>query len=213
MNERKSIDEMIDELSGGLRPAKPLAHPVMRIIPFLTVSIIYVGLLVYFTGIRRDINEKLLDPAFMIEIVLMGLTTLSAGIAVSYMSIPDMRGAKWITIAPFITLGLFCLWNLARALSEGLHMPHLHLDHCMGEGIFMSVIPLTMLIMLIRGGATTHPFLSVLMSALTAAGLGYLTLRFTCAMDTVGHATISHLIPYVVIGIVLAFGARKLFKW
>ena len=77
----------------------------------------------------------------------------------------------------------------------------------------MSIVPLAMLLFIMRKGATTHPVLSWVMTAMSAAAVAYIGLRFTCRMDTIGHATVSHLIPYLTLGFVLAFFARKLYKW
>ncbi|MCB9984005.1 MAG: DUF1109 domain-containing protein [Rhodospirillales bacterium] len=213
MGENKNIESLIEGLADELKPQKPLPHPLLRVLPFLVIAIIYVSGLVYIVGVRSDIGEKFSDPAYMIEIFLMAFTALSSGIAASYLSVPDMRGAKWVIAPPLTALAIFCVWSIIRASAEGMHMPHIHFDHCMGEGVFISVAPLALLITLIRKGASTHPYLGALMNAMAAAGLGYVGLRFTCSMDTVGHATVSHLIPYVIIGMILALSARKVFKW
>ena len=209
----QDLDKFIDGLADDLAPIKPLAHPFVRIAPFFIVAALYVGALVFFVGLRPDIGNKFVDPSWMMETFLMGFIAISAGIASAFLSVPDMRGAKWVIAPPLTTLGIFAAWSTFRAMSEGLHMPVLHLDHCMGEGVFMAAVPMTMLIFLIKSGATTRPRLTCFMNVLAASALAYIGLRFTCMMDTVGHATVSHLIPYVLIGAVLAAAAKKLYKW
>ncbi len=209
----QELDKFIDGLADELEPVKPLAHPFVRIAPFFVIAILYVGVLVQFVGLRPDIANKFTDPSWMMETFMMGFIAISAGIASAFLSVPDMRGEKWVVAPPLTTLGIFAVWSTFRAMSEGLHMPQLHMDHCMGEGMFMAAVPMTMLIFMIKKGATTRPRLTCFMNILSAAALAYIGLRLTCMMDTVGHATVSHLVPYVVIGTVLGLGAKKLYKW
>jgi len=209
----ENFNKFIDGLADDLEPVKPLAHPLQRILPFFIFAVMYVGALVYFVGVRHDILNKFSDPSFLIENALMVFILVTAGLSSSFLSVPDMRGQKWLIALPFTGIGVFCVWSLIRAYTEGLHMPQLHLDHCMGEGVFMAVVPLTMVLFMMKKGATTRPRLTALMNLVFAAGLGYVGLRFTCMMDTVGHATISHLLPYLAIGTLMGMAAKKLYKW
>lgn len=212
MSEEK-LDKLIDGLCDCHTVVKPMVHPLKRILPFLVFAVIYLGGLVYFAGIRHDITDKFTDPAFLIENTLMIFVLTTAAICSSFLCVPDMRGQKWMIAMPLTALGIFTVWSIIRAWSEGLYMPHLHFDHCMGEGLFMASVPLTTVVFMVRRGATTHPYLSALMSVLYAGGLAYVGLRLTCSMDTVGHATVSHLIPYLFVGTAFGLGARRLYKW
>ncbi len=209
----QNLDKLIDGLADDLAPVKPLAHPFIRILPFFAIALLYVAALVFFVGLRPDIGNKFADASWMMETFLMGFIAISAGIASVFLSVPDMRGEKWVIAPPLTTLGIFAVWSTFRAMSEGLHMPVLNMDHCMGEGVFMAAVPMTMLIFMIKSGATTMPRLTCFMNILAAGALGYIGLRFTCIMDTVGHATVSHLVPYVLIGALLGIAAKKLYKW
>ena len=210
----KKIKELIGSLSEELKPTKCMAHPFKRLMPWLIMSVIYLVLLINFMGIRHDLSEAFTDPRFIFEITLMAFIGISAAVCAVYLCIPDMRGRSWMIALPFTGLTLFSIWSAIHAIMvEGAHMPHLHIDHCMGEGAFMTVIPLAMLVFLTRKGSTTRPILMAVMNVLSIAAVAYIGLRFTCAMDTVAHATIQHLAPYVVIGLIFAVAARKIFKW
>lgn len=209
----ENLSNFIDGLADELEPVKPMGCPIRRIMPFIVFAAIYVAALVHFVGVRMDIEDKFADPAFLIENALMIIALVSAALCSSFLCVPDMRGHKWMIALPIGSVSIFALWSVIRAWSEGLHMPHLHFDHCMGEGLFMAAVPLTMVLFMMRRGATTHPRLSALMNLIFAAGLAYVGLRFTCNMDTVGHATVMHLFPYLFVGALLGLGARKLYKW
>jgi len=208
-----TIEDCINGLCDDLAPVKRLRHPLLRIAPWIVVSMLYVSVLVFHEGLRADIGHKLYDPAFLFEITLMAFIGISAACASSFMCVPDMRGHKWLIIMPFNGLALFAIWSLIRVRTEGLHMPQLHMDHCMGEGVFMAIVPVTILMFMMRKGSPIRPYMCAFMNIIAAMALGYTGLRFTCMMDTVGHATVSHLIPYVLLGALLGLGARKIYKW
>lgn len=213
MTQEKDIDELIGKLSEELEPVKPLPHPLIQAIPYILISFAYMAVVVFYVGVRPDVAAKLGDSAFMIEIFLMGFLAITSTITAIYLTIPDMRGDKWLLAVPFTLLGAFFAWVTIRSFTEGVHMPKIHLDHCMGEGGYMTIIPLAVLFFLTKRGATTRPYLSFLMTIFAIAGLGYVGLRFTCMMDTIGHATVSHMIPYIVIGSLLGIAAKKIYKW
>ena len=209
----KTTDDFIDGLCGDLKPVKPLAHPLKRILPFAVLAALFVAIATYFVGVRPDVGERLQDSSFLIETILVAFIVITSAIASAYLSVPDARGKKWLIALPFTGLGIFALWSAIRGYTEGMKMPKLHIDHCMGEGVFMAVVPLLVAVFIIRKGATTSPKLSAIMNVLFAGGLGYLALRFTCMMDTIGHSLVSHMLPYIVIGTALGLFSQKLYKW
>ncbi len=64
-----------------------------------------------------------------------------------------------------------------------------------------------------ESGAATHPVRMAIMNILAAGGLGYVTLRFSCLVDDIGHTCVYHLLPFVVAGAVLGLLARWLYRW
>ncbi len=210
----KKIKDLIGSLSEDLEPTKCMSHPFKRLLPWLVMAVIYLVLLINFMGIRHDLSAIMQDPRFIFEIILMGFIGISSAICAVFLCVPDMRGRSWLISLPFTGLALFTIWSVIHAITiEGAQMPHLHMDHCMGEGAFMTIIPLAMLLFLTRKGTTTRPILMAVMNMMSIAAVAYIGLRFTCAMDTVAHATLQHLLPYVLIGLILAMAARKIFKW
>ena len=144
---------------------------------------------------------------------MMALTGLSAALCAAFLCVPDMRGQKWLISVPFTFLAVFLLWIGLRSWVEGVDMPAIHMGHCMSDGFWMAGIPAAIMVFLSTRGATTRPYLSALMVTLAITAFGYIGLRATCMMDTVGHATIYHLIPFTVFGAVLGLIARRLYKW
>ncbi len=211
----KDINALISDLTQDVKPVKCCRHPLLRLLPFLFVAVIYIGGIFYFYGVRPDLAAKWGDSIFVFEVLLMAMIAISSALSSVYLSLPDKGGYGWLPVVPFTALGIFALWSIARIFSNGmpLVMPGLHMDHCMGEGVFMAIIPLAMLLVITRSGATVAPYLSAAMGVISAGAIGYTGLKISCSMDTVAHTLVSHLAPYLLIGALMGIFARKLFKW
>lgn len=210
----QKIDSLISSLSDDLGEVKKTTHPLMYMVPWIAIASFFAVLVVKdVVGIRNDVLIKLHEPTFLFDIMIIGALGIFAAISSAYLMVPDMRGKKWLIPVTFTIAIIFVLWTLVKILTEGLHMPQFMIDHCMEEGLFMAFIPMTALIFFVRGGATTHPYLMALMNVFSSASIAYIGLRFTCPMDTVGHSTVMHLVPYITVGALLGFGARRLYKW
>ncbi len=213
MSSEKNIDSLIGDLTQDLKLVKCMGCPARRIIPWILAAALYTACAVYFIGIRHDVNTLFESPIFAFEILLMSFIGIMAALSSSYLSVPDMCGKQWLVPTTLTSLGIFAAWCIIRGAIEGMYMPQIHLDHCMGEGAFMAIIPVAILIFMMKQGTTTRPILMSFMNVLSITALGYVALRFTCSSDTIAHATISHLVPYTVFGAVLGIMARKLYKW
>jgi hypothetical protein len=209
----QSLDKLIGTLTDELKAVKPLAHPLKRAWPWIVVSIVYVALAGLLHGFRHDMSAKLADMDFMFEVLLMGFVSVSAVLASLWLCVPDMRGQKWLAAIPVTLFGVFVLWTCLRCAHEGLTSENIHWTHCFEAGILMGFIPVFALLRMMRAGTTTHPRLLALMNMLAVAGLGYVGLRLTCGMDTVAHATLFHISPFLLAGAVLGFLSRKIYRW
>lgn len=213
MSNKDNTNDLIDNLCGEHKPVKCMMHPLWRIIPWILAIAVYTGCAIYFIGLRHDIETIFQTPGVAFEIILMGLTGILAALTSSYLSVPDMRGHKWLIPTTITALAIFALWCCIRGAIEGMFLPRLHLDHCMGEGAFLAIIPVAILLFMMKQGTTTKPVLMGIMNVISISAAGYVALRFTCSMDTVGHATLSHIVPYILFGAAIGVVARKLYKW
>ncbi len=208
------LDALIGSLSEELEPVKPMPHPLARMFPLILVSFTYVLAVIALLGIRDDWMIKMFhDIQFLFEFVLALSVSASAGLALGWLSVPDMRGQKWIVAIPFTLTAVFLFWAVLRMAFEVDDHFHFHLNHCTLDGIFMLILPIGVLTFFSRQGATTHPQLSAFMTVLSFSGLGWAGLRLTCGMDSFSHAFLMHFVPFIVIGIIFGIFARKIFRW
>ncbi len=211
MNEK--TDELIKELCEGVEKTKPLHHPVWRLLPWIVLVFVYVGVFTVLGGVRPDINERLADVAFLYEITTMGVIAITAALAALWLCVPDLGGKNWVIAVP-VTLGLnFAHWTLVKTYADGFHMPPFSVHHCMYEGVELFFVPAAALMFITYRGATCHPYMMAFMNIIASCAVSFIGLRFTCMMDEVGHSFLYHILPLVLTGTAIGALARRIFKW
>ncbi len=208
------LDKLIENLAGELEPVKRLRHPLLRIAPWIALTVLYILAVDYFyLEFRPDLSDKTSDPIFIFEISLALAAGLSAAIATAWLCVPDARGQSWIMAVP-ITLSLtFLSWSFIRGANEGLEPAHMHLNHCFHDGIVLIAIPAAVIMFLSRCGATTRPVLMGIMNAIAVGALGYIGLRLSCQMDNIAHGCFYHIAPFILAGGVVGLLARRIYRW
>jgi hypothetical protein len=208
------VESLIDRLSSELEPVKPSLNPLLITFPWLALSVLYFITAVSFIGIRFNLAEKVSDLNFLFEIGLMLGLSVSAAIGSAFLTIPDMRGKKWILAIPLVLVSVFLFWIAVQLYIEGAsNFKYFHLHPCIKEGLSLVVLPVFALVLLTRKGATTRPNVMSFMNTLAVGSLGWVALRFTCANDTIGHLFMFHFTPFVIVGVLLAMLARRLYRW
>lgn len=207
------FDDLINNLTQEAKPVKCLKKPLYRIIPWIAAAILYSACAAYFIGMRHDATTIIKDPSFIFEILLVIYIGVSAALASAYLAVPDMCQKKWLVTTNLTATGIFAVWCVIKWYGEGMFIPHVDFGHCMTEGAFMAILPVAILIFMMKQGMTTHPILMGYMNVISITAIGYVALRFTCSADSISHGTISHLLPYVLLGAAMGIIARKLYKW
>ncbi len=209
----QSTETLIDNLTEELSPMRRLVHPSLRALPWVALAMAYVAGVVNYLGLRPDLFAQFENSTFLFETGLMFFITLTAVLASAFLCVPDMRGRKWLVSVPSTLFLAFLLWTITRSFTEGIHMPAIHWDHCFQDRALMGFVPAVAIMFLGTRGATTRPRMMALMNILAVGALGYIGLRFTCSLDTVGHAALYHLFPFIVFGSALGFAARRIYRW
>lgn len=209
----KNIDTIINDLSGALKPVKPMAHPAWRALLWAAIVIAYVVGVLLWVGVRHDVALRLVDKQFLYEIASVALIGLSAACASVWLCIPDMRGNGWIVAVPAALCANFVLWMLTMGAEDLFRLDHTHWSHCFEEGLFLAGIPTVVIVVMSMHGSTTRPFTMAAMNTIAGASVASIGLRFSCGIDSMDHAIFYHVLPFVAAGFLIGVFARKIYKW
>lgn len=209
----KNTKDLIQSLSDELIPVRCMKHPFLRVLPWFIFAGVYVAASIVYLGMRGDMFEKLADPYFVFEMVMMFALSISAALASVWLCVPDMRGQKWMLAVPLTLFSGFIVWTALRFNMERYSMPDVHWHKCMTEAIIFGLIPGIAMSVLSMRGKTTRPFTLAFMNALSIGGLGYIGLRITCGSENIGHISFYHIFPYMVFGIIISMIGRYIYRW
>ncbi|MCB1531345.1 MAG: DUF1109 family protein [Alphaproteobacteria bacterium] len=214
MSKNKDLDKLIGSLSKELEPCKPMAHPLIRVLPLIVISILYVLAIILLIGPRNDWMPKMYgELSYIFEFGLSFSIFVSAAIALAWLCVPGMRGQTWLKAVPVTLGGVFLFWALLRIIFEWSEPFHFAFSSCSLDGFIMLALPVFILTLFSRRGATTEPWWSSFMAVLSFAGLGWAGLRLTCSANTFAQSLVVHFVPFVTMGVVFALFARRIFKW
>lgn len=209
-----NTDHLIDTLTDNLRPVQGVWNPLPRTIVFFCAGLVYVGLSVVLLGLRSDIATVLSTPVFVFEIGLALMIALTAAIAAMWLALPD-RGGWWhVYVIPVTLLVVFAFWSMVQPLARDVGaIGTQHWAYCLRDSVVFILIPLTVMLMINLRARTTSPLMTCAMNMLSISALGWCGLRLTCAIDTIGHGIIYHMLPFAGFAILAALFAKRLFRW
>ncbi len=206
-------DKLINSLCDDLCAVKKMRHPFICLSMWLAIAAALIGGMIWYLGLRHDLPEVMNDPFFLFEMALITLLGLASVVNTFWLRIPDMRGAGWMVPIPFVLLFVFALWTLIRMTTGSISMPTMEFHHCMQDGVVIAAVPAALMFFACLHGYTTHPVLMAIMNGLALGAIGYVSLRLTCASEEVGHVLYTHVLPFIVIGSLAGFLARRFYKW
>lgn len=212
-NSEQTTESLIDSLSCDLGSMKKVCHPARCVLPWCLYAVGYAAAITYYLGFRHDIEEQLINPFFLYELVLVFAISISAAFCAVWLRVPDMRGQQWMLMLPTVLFGTFMLLIALKILTEEFLMPDIKITHCHQDSLLIGVIPAAAIWFLSSRGATTRPYLTTFMNVLAVGGLGYIGMRISCAADNMGHITFFHLLPYIIVGVAGGLLTKRIFQW
>lgn len=210
---QKSTEALIESLSQDLGPVKRLFSPFWVITPWLLIALAYLAGVVHFLGVRMDFTDKLSEPDFVFEMSLILSIAVTAGYCSGWLAIPDMRDKQWMFAVPVSLFGAFVLYMGAHFVTEGISFAHMHWHHCFSNALLMAFVPVALLSLLVRRGATTRPRRLAFMSTLSVGALGWGASRITCMEDNASHTFFTHFLPFILLATLLGLLARRIYRW
>lgn len=210
MDNRKT-EQLIESLSQGLEPVRPLRPPTKRALIWIGAVAFAIGLALLRFADMAAFAARYAEPRMALEAAAMLLTGITAVIAAFHLSLPD-RSSLW-RFAPLPPLALWIGTSSLGCLQYGLGLgPPGHLagesTHCFTFIVGVSV-PLAVLLYAVLRRARPLNLLPVaLTAALGVAALAAFVLQFFHHFDVTATDLVMHLAAVLVV-VALAGACRR----
>jgi hypothetical protein len=208
------LDKTIDKLCEGLKPVKPCC-PTLYGLLWILLVICYTAAVAATIGFRENIMESMNKPDYVFELILAFGIAISSSLVAFWLSIPDCEKYKKFMAIPLTLFAVQLVWMLERLFFEGIGEVRVDwMSHCWMNAVLHTTVPAVAVIMLVRrNGASVMPGWMATYALIAVTEFGWIGMRLICTKDNVGEAYLINFLPYAVLGIVLGFVAKKLFRW
>lgn len=177
---------------------KPTYQPKKQLLLWSIVMVFYAFLIFSFLGVRSDFLQKIHEPLFVLEMLVIFTTSFSAAIAASFLAIPDGIQRKFLKQIPFISLLFLCAIILAQYfLQKGLVIEEFCGESykCTLAIFIFSIVPSAIFFVILYRAATLECLLAGFMIGLCGSSFSYLLLRLIHSTENIIHLFSWHLVP------------------
>lgn len=209
-------NDLIKNLASTAKSIEPLKKPSHWILQLVLFSLFYYVAIQIFIGFRSDLSQKIIQPFFVAEIVLILLLILSCLVSATLMIYPDAYQKPYFLKTPYLILlmliGLFIsefFWQDPNEL-VALSTHEIECAICIAA---FAIMPSLYFFFIFRKGANIDPLKSGIFAVIAASALSALALRLQEQQDILAHLLIWHYLPIVVFSLIGAFAGRFAFKW
>jgi hypothetical protein len=177
-----STDNLIAQLAEDLSPVTRLAHPLKRLLVWLTVALpvsLVLGALVEQQHLSLALT-RIEEPRILLELSAIFATALTAGYAALSTAQPGRSQHIWLLpVLPFLTwlslVGESCLQLIEQiGLDQFSFAPHWS---CYPSVVATGFAPALLMVVLVNCGAVLRPTRTIVLGTLAASALGAVGLR------------------------------------
>lgn len=167
-----ATDQLIEALTEGLQPVKPLRKPWLRAGLWSVFATLVIAVIVAVGGSRADLAHALQEASFLAPLAGSWLTGLTAALAAFQVSLPDRsRHWLWLPVVPVLLwstgFAYSCLTNPGDILGSLELLPE---SACLLTIVVTSAGLIAVLLPMLRRVKTLRPRLTAWLGCLAVAG-------------------------------------------
>jgi hypothetical protein len=212
----RETEQIIEQLTQLLRPARPLPRPYVRAAAWLAISLGYIAVVFVLMPRDRNLLSQNAHSSFAIEQVAALITGFAAAMAALITIIPG-RDRRW-AILPVLPLSLWlcslapsCLREFSQIGLQALFMRH-NL-WCVPSILLFGTVPAIAMLLMLRRGAPLTPHITAALGGLAAAGVGNVGVRLVHPEDVSVMLVLWHVGGVMLLSAIASCAGRSLFNW
>jgi hypothetical protein len=207
---------LIDQLAADAAPVRPLPTPWARTLVWLALSVAYLAVVVLVMSPRADLQAKLSEWRFAIELAAALATGVAAAMAAFLAVIPGTD--RKVLLLPCLPLAVWlasigqgCVSDWMRLGSFALATPPSWM--CVRGTLIVSAGPAVAIAIMLRRGAPLMPVATAALGALGAAGLGNVGLRLFHPQDSSIMILVWQIGTIFLLMVLAGLAGRHIFCW
>ena len=216
--DKKNTDDLIKSLSENLEPTKPI-YSVKSCGLLASAFLLFIVVLMGYIGTNDAVLTRLLNPMFILEMLILAVSASMAMMAAFRLSVPDTK-IRPLTVAflllPTIVLIALHSFNYletsSTSLIEEMHNHDLFL-HEITNLLLMISLPTALLFYVIGRAAPTFRLWTGYAIVLSTACFAAIALRMFCGMDDGAHLIIYHYLPVLGVSGLGVFIGAVFLRW
>jgi len=192
--------------------------PWVGAIEGIAFSLVFFLLIGWFHQLRPDLMEKIHDPWYLINLILLGFSALLSATISCWIAIPNLRSPRWMRLVAFIpavgwalslVLMLYQTWLQSPALIHPQEMDMF----CVQNFMLFLLLPGAFQLYQIKRLAPVLPAWSGALAILFATSTGNFALMLLEQNDAIYHQFAWHLIPTALFTMLGYAMGPRLLKW
>ena len=186
-------DDPVTSLSQGLAPVRRVPPPLVGALGWLSLALVVVGVGVALSGLRHDLEQRLMLMHEQVNLVAALATGAAAAIAAFHLALPD-RSERWLLLPlPFAVfwlsgLGWGCLTDFVERGWPALGLSMGCMRFIIGFGVPLTIAMLWMT----RHAALIRPGPVAGLAGLSAAAIASVGLSLVHHLDAAAMVLIWH---------------------
>lgn len=192
-------NELIQNLSANLKSVKPVKFGLKEYTLTLSAGLFSILAGLAITGIRADIQNVILTPAFIMQSLALTLLAVLSTVSALQMSVPSLKKA----VSQNIVLSTLLFWVVTIVyLLLNSNSPFAGWGfNCSKEILISSLAPVALIFFLIRKAAPLNRPSTGWLVLTAGATFGAIATQFSCSSSDALHLLVWHTAPVLVIGL------------
>src|SRR5687768_4342308 len=196
-----SHEHLIATLAAQATPVQPLPAPRVRMVRWILVAVVAVGLAIAWRGLRPNLASAFLDSTFIVtNLLILTVAVLSAWLALTLAVPGALRSprATWLPIAGLGAWGAILIQQVAATgnIASAL-MTEQVVAGCMFKTYGIAIGPALVIILLAQRAAPLDWRWTASLASLSALAFGVLGTELICPITGYAHLFDWHFLPVV----------------